>query len=205
MPIPDVAPGDTISASHMNAVKDAAEAMPALADLTDVDLTGQADGDFLSRVSGVWTPVDAPTGGGGGGGSWTGFTPTVVQNATLTVDTGFSDCEYLINGGVAFVRGKIRISGSSGTSGWTLFVTLPGAVAARAHAGGTEADAQHYPVGIAVWENPGTLHQQLVANSLTATQLMFHKPDGYQGAGVNPAAGFDTADTLSLHLTIALA
>lgn len=34
-----------------------------LDDLTDVDLTGQADGDFLSRVAGVWTPVDAPAGG----------------------------------------------------------------------------------------------------------------------------------------------
>jgi hypothetical protein len=37
----------------------------ALNDLSDVDLTGQADGDFLQRVSGVWVPVDAPTGGGG--------------------------------------------------------------------------------------------------------------------------------------------
>lgn len=35
----------------------------ALDDLSDVDLTGEADGDFLSRVAGVWTPVDAPSGG----------------------------------------------------------------------------------------------------------------------------------------------
>lgn len=32
----------------------------ALDDLTDVDLTGQADGDFLQRVAGVWVPVDPP-------------------------------------------------------------------------------------------------------------------------------------------------
>lgn len=33
-----------------------------LDDLTDVNLTGAVDGDFLQRVSGVWVPVDAPAG-----------------------------------------------------------------------------------------------------------------------------------------------
>lgn len=37
----------------------------ALDDLTDVNLTGAADGDFLQRASGVWVPVDAPAGGSG--------------------------------------------------------------------------------------------------------------------------------------------
>lgn len=47
-----------------------------LDDLTDVDTTGASDGDFLSRVGGVWTPVDAPAGG----------SPTTL-NALTDVDT----------------------------------------------------------------------------------------------------------------------
>lgn len=51
----------------------------ALADLTDVDVSGVADGDNLTfdSGSGLWVPA-APSGGGGGGGLWESFFPNIV-------------------------------------------------------------------------------------------------------------------------------
>lgn len=36
----------------------------SLDDLTDVDLTGQVEGDILGYVSGNWVPIEPPSGGG---------------------------------------------------------------------------------------------------------------------------------------------
>lgn len=58
----------------------------SLDDLTDVDLTGEANGDFLSRVGGVWVPVDAPSGGSSAflaiAELYSGTTGTLTQGAT---------------------------------------------------------------------------------------------------------------------------
>jgi hypothetical protein len=73
--------------AELDAAVDGLGGASALANLTDVDLTGQADGDFLSRVGGVWTPVDAPSGGGGGGAA-------AVAVADNTADLSVTSTSY---------------------------------------------------------------------------------------------------------------
>jgi hypothetical protein len=50
------------SAADFDTVWGDASTVAALDDLTDVDLTGAADGQYLKRASGVWVPASVPAG-----------------------------------------------------------------------------------------------------------------------------------------------
>lgn len=60
------AAGDTANAAAAAAAQSAADAAQTTADGAIQD-PGGSDGQFLSRVAGVWSPVPNPGGGGGGG------------------------------------------------------------------------------------------------------------------------------------------
>lgn len=66
MPLPDVTPGDTITATHINDIKDAAELAPDAADIPFTP-TGTI---AATNVQAAIAEVAAEASGGGGGGGW---------------------------------------------------------------------------------------------------------------------------------------
>jgi hypothetical protein len=118
----------------IQALVDAAIALVALNDLSDVDTTGVADGDVLvyDLASNSWLP-QAPTGGGGGG-----LLPVDTQTATDTVsilsnvtDAGFDSYHYFgatISGPVTQVSHELNAyyedAGSSVTASSSTFANV---------------------------------------------------------------------------------